>query len=195
MASPLGHSLASCYFLKPCAAVNGRKTPSVLDALVLIVLASLPDLDVLLPPFGTDGIFHRTVTHSFFFAAWMGCVLALAQAAFSKGPLLKRAAVYAAVIATHPLVDYFTVIPPYQGAMPLFWPFSSAFFISPIALLPSALTYVGPVPARHSLLRTFGAEAVLIIPLLLLEAFRFWRTMPARSSAPVSLGPEVLPDS
>lgn len=192
MASPLGHSLASCYFISPCARLSGREKPSLADALFMMVLASLPDLDVLAPPFGTDGLFHRTVTHSFFFALWMGCVLALAQAAFVKGPLLKRAALYAAVIATHPLIDYFTVIPPYTGAMPLFWPLDSTFYASPVALLPSGLTYVSPIPLRESLVKTFAGEFLIGVPLLLHAAARSSIAGRARPRGPDPRFPEVL---
>lgn len=195
MASPLGHSLVSCYFVRPCARVSGRERPSLWDALFMMVLASLPDLDVLLPPFGPNGLFHRTVTHSFFFALWMGCVLALFQTLLlkGKGPLLKRAALYAAVIATHPLLDYFAVLPPYTGAMPLFWPFSGTFFASPVALFPTGLTYLSNIPVRESLLKTFAGESALALPLLGYEALRALRSAPARKRESESLGPVVLP--
>jgi membrane-bound metal-dependent hydrolase YbcI (DUF457 family) len=122
----------------------------------------------------------------------MGCVIALAQAAFSKGPLLKRALLYAAVIATHPLVDFFTVVPPYLGAMPLFWPFSETCFASPVALLPTAMTYVGPVPIRESLLKTFAGEALLAAPLLAWEAAAAFRRRSLGRAAVVVEGPETL---
>src|SRR5579862_3731573 len=147
MASPFGHTLVSCYFHRPDAAVRRRKQPTLFRALFLMVLASLPDLDAFWGPREyLCTLFHRTVSHSFFSALWLGCVIALAEALWDHGPLVKRAMLYSAVIATHPLVDFFAVNPPYVGAMPLFWPFSWNTYASPVMILPSALTYTSGIP-------------------------------------------------
>jgi membrane-bound metal-dependent hydrolase YbcI (DUF457 family) len=176
VASPFGHSLVSCYFIRPYARATGRKELTLWSALFLMVLASLPDLDIFFGPHEfTASLLHRTITHSFFFAIWMGCVIGLIEALIVKGPLLKRALLYAAVIASHPAVDFFSVIPPYVGAMPLFWPFSWNYYLSPVALLPGALTYKSGIPVAESLLKTFSGEAVLIVPLLAFEGVRRWR--------------------
>jgi len=176
MASPFGHSLVSCYFIKPHGRLSGREQPSLWNALFVMVLASLPDLDILADRFDViSGVFHRTLTHSFFFALWLGCVIALVEALIRKGPLLKRALFYAALLATHPLVDYFTVMPPYGGAMPLFWPIADGFYASPVALLPSAFTYATPIPVLQSYWRTFAAESALILPLAGWEGWKLLR--------------------
>lgn len=173
MASPLGHSLVSCYFLRAHAAVSGRPEPRLRGALLLMVLASLPDLDVYAGPFdGLVGLFHRTITHSFPFALWIGCLIALAEALARGGPLLKRALLYAAVVGSHAVVDYFSVMPPYGGAMPLFWPFSEDFFAAPWTVLPSAFTYHSQIPMLLSYPKTFLAEAFLALPLLAYELSR-----------------------
>lgn len=139
----------------------------------MMVLSSLPDLDVYAGPFdGLVGLYHRTITHSFPFALWIGCLVALAQALLRGGPLLKRALLYAAVVASHSLVDFFSVMPPYGGAMPLFWPFSEDFFAAPWTILPSAFTYHSPIPILLSYPRTFLAESFLMLPLLAYELFR-----------------------
>lgn len=189
MASPLGHSLISCYFLRPYARVSGKKEATLFSALVLIVLASLPDLDIFVGHWeGLIGEFHRTLTHSFFFALWIGCVIALVESLLLKGPLLKKALLYAALIATHPAVDYFAVIPPYLGAMPLFWPFSGNFYASPVMLLPSAMTYNSVLPMRESLLKTFVGESVLILPLLAYEGAKAWKARARRLETASALG-------
>lgn len=190
MASPLGHSLVSCYFLRPHARLSKSAGPSLASALFLTVLASLPDLDFFLgePAGAMGGPFHRTFTHSFFFAAWMGCVIALAESSARGGPLVKRAAFYGAVIATHPLLDFFSVLPPYLGAMPLFWPFSGDFHASPIALLPSAMTYNSFSPVKESYLRNFAAEGTLILPLFAYEAAAAWKDSRAARTAGTSPG-------
>ncbi len=182
MASPFGHTLVSCYFIEPHAKVSGRK-PSLWSALFLMVLASLADLDIFFGPkdFVTS-LFHRTISHSFFSALWLGCVIALIEALLFKGPLLKRAALYAAVLASHPLLDYFAVIPPYVGAMPLFWPFSWNYYASPVALLPNALTYNSGIPVAHSLTRTFGSEMFIILPMALWQGALVWKARRARAA-------------
>jgi membrane-bound metal-dependent hydrolase YbcI (DUF457 family) len=176
VASPLGHTLASCYFLRAHGRVFGIQ-PTLIDALKLMVLASLPDLDTFVGQHdGITSIWHRTLSHSFFFTLWIGCLIALIEALLDKGPLLRRAALYAAVISTHPLIDYFTVVPPYTGAMPLFWPLTGDFFASPVALFPSALTYASYIPCTESLTKTFIGEARVLLPALIAwEGYFAWK--------------------
>ena len=121
-------------------------------ALLLVVAASLPDIDVIafslgIPyhaPFG-----HRGALHSFAFAALCGVLAALAA-----GPLRLPAArlglMVGTVMATHGLLDTLT-----DGGLgvALLWPFSNARYFAPWRPIPVAP--IGP--------RLFGLDGLILM--------------------------------
>lgn len=107
-------------------------------------IGTLPDLDVLLNPLLNDVqqlVFHRSITHSFFFVVVLTPVLGALIARFYRdGPATQRHWSWLAfgVLLTHPLLDCFTT----YGTQ-IFMPFSnypvalgSIFIIDPLYTVP-----------------------------------------------------------
>ena len=107
----------------------GPHRPGLLAAAV--ALANAAELDfvpgILL---GHPGMFHRGVTHTVAAVVAVGCLVALV------GPGGRRALWASATYASHLLLDFFTIDrrPPYGGRF--LWPFSDAYYLSPVTPLP-----------------------------------------------------------
>jgi inner membrane protein len=133
-------------------------------AVLLIVVACLPDIDVIafslgIPyhaPFG-----HRGASHSLLLAAAAGLLVGLAALAFHL-PALRVGLAIAFVMATHGLLDTLT-----DGGLgvALLWPFSDARYFAPWRPIPVA-------PIGRRLIEAPGLklmlyECVLFLPALL----------------------------
>jgi len=175
MATPLGHSLAGY-------AVASRSGTSGYYFIGLCVLmANAPDLDFL-PGLltGAPALYHQGITHSIVF----GCVVSLVAAAvhaYGGWPFLRIFYLCSFSYLSHLLMVYFGPDgrPPY--GIPLLWPMSDIYFISPVPLF-LGMHHAGSAHAsiqdwiRGVLdLRNFGAvalEIVLIAPFVFLRVRR-----------------------
>jgi membrane-bound metal-dependent hydrolase YbcI (DUF457 family) len=112
----------------------GVHRPALLAAAVL--LANGPDLDFL-PGLivGHPGAFHRGATHTVAAVAAIALLVALGARLLGR-PALRPALWAGALWMSHLALDYFTTDarPPY-GARFL-WPFSDAYYLSPVTPLP-----------------------------------------------------------
>jgi len=128
MPLPIGHTLAGL----ACAQV--RRGFFFMnrwhDAIFFVFLANLPDADFL-PGIilGHPNLYHHGIFHS------VGAALAIAAAGgcffyLKKQPFWSRAAAIFLVFSSHLLLDFFAwdFAAPY--GLPLFWPFSSQYFIT-----------------------------------------------------------------
>jgi membrane-bound metal-dependent hydrolase YbcI (DUF457 family) len=136
MSSFLGHSLAA-YSLY---SLDRRERPSTLWRAVwlawLVVLASAPDIDYLVPALASPAHQGSRITHSI--------VLSMTLPMFSVGVLYfmrdlksqRRLLSVCAVLAglSHLVLDFLVGVTP----LPLLWPLDSAAFASPVGILPSA---------------------------------------------------------
>ena len=137
MASFVGHSLAA---LATGRGVATKKERALLFSwpvtLALVVLANIPDLDVviwiLFKPAGMTP--HRGASHSLIFAVGLALVawLIVSRAGKRGGFVLPIAFVLAAM--THPVLDYFMAGGP---RVPFWWPFSKTGYLSHIQLIPT----------------------------------------------------------
>jgi inner membrane protein len=134
-----------------------------------VVLAALPDLDLIGPYFLGVPYFsvwgHRGFAHSLFAAIVVGMLVGLISARYDL-PALRTGLFACAVVASHGLVDTLTNTP---NGCALLWPLSDARFIAPIRPVlraPLGLAYFGEVGMR-ALLR----EVLLFWPLLLYAAY------------------------
>ena len=136
MSSFLGHSLAAYSLFSS----NQRVRPSTLWRAVwlawLVVLASAPDIDYLVPALASPAHQGSRITHSIAFSL----ILPLSSVGvlyFVKG--LKRQRRLLSVCAllaglSHLVLDFLVGVTP----LPLLWPLDSAAFVSPVGILPSA---------------------------------------------------------
>jgi len=176
--TPIGHALAGL----SVAGVARRFTP-VSNAQVgwLAFLAAAPDLDLALG--FVDGVnHHRGPSHSLVAAVMAGVavwILRRLGLAFLPGGLASGTA-----WASHVLLDYLGLdTSPPSGEMAL-WPFSDAFFISPVSIfydIPRAFTAEA---IRHNLVAV-AIEVVVLAPI----AWFSWRGGRERTaSRPVGRG-------
>ena len=136
MSSFLGHGLAAYTLFS----LDRRKWPATRWRAVwlvwLVVLASAPDIDYLVPALGSPAHRGSRITHSVAFSLLLP-LLSVGVLYFVKGlndrrRLLSVCAVLAGL--SHLLLDFLVGVTP----LPLLWPLDPAAFASPFGLLPSA---------------------------------------------------------
>lgn len=128
MATPFGHSLAG-YAIASRSGTSGYWLIGL-----CILIANAPDFDFL-PGLlsGAPALYHQGITHSILF----GCIVSLVAAAvyaYRGGPFLQIFYLCSFSYLSHLLLDFFGPDgrPPY--GIPLLWPLSDTYFISPVAL-------------------------------------------------------------
>jgi inner membrane protein len=112
-----------------------------------VLAANLPDLDFL-PGIviGQPGAFHHGPSHSIAFAVLFGTLVG----AFAQKRRLYAFVISALLYLSHVFLDFLVDDPSFPHGVPLFWPFSDAFFMASPAIFPK-FDY-----ASHSL-EFFGA--------------------------------------
>jgi inner membrane protein len=184
MATPIGHSLAGyavCHLSGP--AQDAGRVPLIW---LCILLSIAPDLDFL-PGIllGRPAMYHQGVTHSLGFALMVSLMIAVLYTL--KGwpfPAIFKLAFFA--YSSHLVLDFFGYDgrPPY--GMPLFWPLSMEYFISPVPLFwgvrhaqPSSgsiLEWVDGILNFYNL-GAIALEIVLVAPFAILaQMYRFRRS-------------------
>ncbi|HVG32510.1 MAG TPA: metal-dependent hydrolase [Pyrinomonadaceae bacterium] len=136
MSSFLGHSLAAYSLFS----LDQRKQPSSLWRALwlawLVVLASAPDIDYLVPALASPAQQGSRITHSIVFSLILPLlsvgVLHFVKGLKSQRRLLSICALLAGL--SHLVLDFLVGVTP----LPLLWPLGSAAFSSPIGILPSA---------------------------------------------------------
>jgi len=129
MPTPVGHSLMGgiCY--------SGMKSGKFQWAtfLLFVFLANLPDLDYL-PGFfaGAPNKYHHAFTHSLGFSLLIGLAFGL----FGKYVMHKNfglsVLISGGLCLSHAVLDYFAADTSYPHGVPIFWPLSTQYFISPL---------------------------------------------------------------
>jgi inner membrane protein len=138
------------------------------------ILATLPDIDVLLVSFGASekGAFgHRGALHSLTMALASGVFCALAARRW-RWPVMRTALAGAAAVASHTLLD---LLDARGKGLALFWPLSSARYHSPWRLLPDAPR--GLKLLSGSGLLEFVTEFALFLPITI---YALWPQIRAR---------------
>ena len=136
MSSFLGHSLAAYSLFS----LNRRERPSTLWRAVwlawLVVLASAPDIDYLVPALASPAHRGSRITHSIALSMALPLfsvgVLYFMKCLKSQRRLLSACAVLAGL--SHLVLDFLVGVTP----LPLLWPLVSTPFVSPVGILPSA---------------------------------------------------------
>jgi membrane-bound metal-dependent hydrolase YbcI (DUF457 family) len=181
MSSLVGHMLAGC---AAAGAVRSglprEKFRSVAAAAVL--LAVLPDLDVLAAMVPGGGVEHRGISHTPLLLIAAALLAALLLAKLRSVPFRAGAAALLLAALTHPLLDCLMGC---GAAVHFFEPFSSWGCLFPIRLLPTAYYPKTPGGVLEILLlsRTYIGvllELAIFLPLLLLSN-------PSRTLRPAAL--------
>ena len=136
MSSIFGHSLAA-YSL--ASAARHHQAPASLRFMWagwLIVLASAPDADYLIPALNSRAQHGLRITHSVAFSLALPlCTAVTLPLTGGDGRKLKSLSVCASLAGlSHLVLDLLVGMTP----LPLLWPFSAATFSSPAGILPSA---------------------------------------------------------
>lgn len=137
MSSFLGHGLAAYTLF----ALDRRMWPSRRHGAMwlgwLVVLASAPDIDYLVPALGSPAHQGSRITHSVAFSLILP-LTSVGVLYFVKGlqSRQRRWLSMCAVLAglSHLALDFLVGVTP----LPLLWPFGSTAFVSPVGILPSA---------------------------------------------------------
>lgn len=136
MSSFIGHSFAA--YTLASAAPYGRGAASLrfVWAAWLIVLASAPDVDYLVPALNSRAHHGLRITHSVAFSLVLPLCTAVVFCLTGRGGRgLKALGVCAALAGlSHLALDFLVGV----TRLPLLWPLSAATFASPAGILPSA---------------------------------------------------------
>ena len=130
MSTPIAHSLCGA-----AIGVGSGKSADWKLLLLIMVAANLPDLDYL-PGLlvGRPNVFHHGPTHSVAAAVLVGLAAGVYLHLFNAKPFWRMAGLFAGAYASHLVLDYFTVDTSAPFGEMLFWPFSKAYFMSPVTV-------------------------------------------------------------
>lgn len=142
MPSPIGHTIAGfCGYL---FAPKGLIPKPQLNTLIAsVILANLPDVDIL-PGLllGNPTLFHRQGTHSITAGIVVG-ILVLVLGRRWRQASIRLGLWAAALYLSHIFLDLLVTDPSSPRGVQLFWPFSDAYFISPITVF-GGFNYFNP---------------------------------------------------
>jgi inner membrane protein len=136
MSSFFGHSLAAYSLASVTRDRPGPASQRFVWAGWLVVLASAPDIDYLIPALNSQAHHGLRITHSVAFSLILPlCTAVILCIACRDGRKIKSLSVCAALAGlSHLMLDFLVGVTP----LPLLWPFSAAVFAAPIGILPSA---------------------------------------------------------
>jgi len=104
-------------------------------ALAFAIIGNLPDVDFLVGfVLGRPGEFHRRASHTIVAAVAFGIVAGAFLAWRRLDRFWPATLLCAAAYGTHLLVDFFTIDQRPPSGAPFLWPFSDAYFISPVTV-------------------------------------------------------------
>ena len=133
MALPIAHATAGYLIHRLDRRRSGSGTWP--RALAFMALANLPDADFLVGfALGRPGTFHRGISHTVLAALVVGAALGALACRRSKDRWWQASLVFAAVYASHLLVDAFTIDERAPAGAQFFWPLSKAYYIAPVTV-------------------------------------------------------------
>lgn len=170
MPMPVGHSLAAVILneLKIFKPANSILT----SVLLSIALANLADIDYL-PGIlmGNPNQFHHGFTHSIGAALLVGLVFSVC-CYYREAQILRPFIFATSLYFSHVFLDYFSKDTGAPYGVPIFWPLSSEYFISPVLVFSdihkdsSSSTFLQSLFVRHNAL-TILREILILVPLAL----------------------------
>ena len=134
MPSPIGHSLAG-YLIYRADSDRYLTKQALYIALFYVVFANLPDLDFI-PGFlvGEPNKFHHGISHSLGFAVLFGLLVSLFLYWRSSYGFLRNFLIFFCLYFSHVFLYYLAYDTSIPYGVPLLWPLSSEYYISPISV-------------------------------------------------------------
>ena len=172
MPSPLGHSLAGCIIFRACP---GQAAGSAWQHMVLyMVVANSPDLDFI-PGFllGNPNRYHHGISHSIGVAGVFSVIFGSFLFLLRRDRFWEKLGVSFLLYSSHLALDYLSTDTSPPHGQPLLWPFSSTYYIAPIAVFPDikrVSSSTGEFVISLINLHNLGAaclELLFLFPLLL----------------------------
>ncbi len=161
--TPVGHALGGLAVYAGARGARKKKDWTLLGA--TLVAAVLPDLDLLIGPFAGRS-YHHYFTHSLGFTALFAGLAYWAMRRMGRDDPARDAGVIAAGYLSHIILDMLTkdTTPPF--GVQLFWPFSDAFFISPVTIFSDVWRGgLAVLFGLHNWL-AMGREILLLVPVV-----------------------------
>ena len=180
MCTPLGHVLAGYAVL---SRTSVSTIPSRWMMLFFVVLvANLPDIDFLFGwSVGNPNRYHHLWTHSIVFAVLTGVVVGAVYTVFTHKNGFKIGVVAASIVGSHLVLDFFSKDTRVPSGMPLFWPISDKYYLSPVVLFQdvhkasSNEAFLGSLVCWHNLW-TLLIELAILMPLAIWMYIKYGKT-------------------
>lgn len=139
MPSPVGHSLAGLAISRLWHPSRSPKPPDWPSAFAIVVAANLPDIDTLFYFLGdrsaTFGwLAHRGPLHSLGAAVIIAALVFVVLRPNGVRFAGRWACLLGTVYASHIFLDYFNADTGRPYGVPMFWPISGAYHISPVTI-------------------------------------------------------------
>jgi len=129
MPTPVGHTLAAAILYQS----KNNKSNSLIFLAALWFFALLPDIDFVFGFFhGNPNLYHHRFTHSFFFVILCGISGGWVYGLWRKQNVFAAAFAFSLAGISHIVLDVLAVDQRAPYGCPVAWPFSNAYFISPL---------------------------------------------------------------
>jgi len=156
-----------------------------------MIVGNLPDVDFLVGfVLGEPGAFHRGVSHTIVAAVAFAVAAGLVASRRGRDRFVPAALVFGAAYCSHLLVDFLTIDTRPPAGVELLWPFSSAYFISPVTLFTeihidgaTRMGFLETVLAWPTLVVLARETVLAIVAVVTWGAVAAWRA-PAESQRP-----------
>lgn len=171
MATPIAHTMAGIMVFYCFTIRAGR---NALLFFMLLFVAVLPDIDFLFGFLvGNPNKYHHYFTHSILFVVAMGILFAILMSGRSLIKWRYLSCLFAGSGLTHLLLDFITKDQRAPFGIPLLWPFSERYFISPVQILSDVYRSSESAIFFQSMLNwhnfyTVILEIALLLPLIVL---------------------------
>jgi inner membrane protein len=172
VATPIGHALAGYAIYTACGSSREGKQRNLI--VLIIIVALLADFDLILGiVMGRPALFHQGITHSLGFALLVSVVIAgLYYGRGMSFPFIVAVCFFAYL--SHLVIDFFGPDARLPYGIPLLWPMSDKYFISPVPIFwgvrHAASTNAGTGDWIGGLLDIYNVGAI-IVEILLLAPF------------------------
>jgi inner membrane protein len=176
MPSPVGHSLAGLIIYQIAPEIQGLARRQVI-ALYLFA-ANAPDLDFV-PGLiaGAPNRFHHGISHSMGLALLFAGLATLVLRRFDRQRLWRHFLVFFSLYLSHLILDYLSADYGAPYGVPLFWPASNTYYMSPLVLFSdihrsTTTTQFFPSLLSAHNLWSVSRECLVLVPILLLVLAR-----------------------
>ena len=190
MPSPVGHTLASLAISRLWSPSRSPVPPDWPSTVAIVVAANLPDIDTLFYFLGdrssTPGwLAHRGPLHSLGAAAILATLMFVLLRPNGDRFAGRWAATLGMVYASHILLDFFNADPGLPRGVPIFWPISDAYHISPVTIFLNIEWRDTATWITWHHLAAVMIEVLVLLPLVLIRRPRTGR--PSTTTGPVPL--------